>query len=107
MASLRKLVITILRLTGAASIAAALRYRARRPARPLQTIMQLLATSLYDDPAAGLHEDASARLREYLALPACSISPQSSPGVRRGLHTLVGLGRARLPASKQEQPDDH
>ena len=40
MASLRNLVITILRLTGAASIAAALRYHARRPARPLQTIMQ-------------------------------------------------------------------
>jgi predicted transposase YbfD/YdcC len=40
MASLRNLVITILRLTGATSIAAALRYGARRPARPLQTIMQ-------------------------------------------------------------------
>ena len=40
MASLRNLVITILRLTGATSTAAALRYHARRPARPLQTIMQ-------------------------------------------------------------------
>jgi Transposase DDE domain len=40
MASLRNLVITILRLTGATSIAAALRYHARRPARPLQMIMQ-------------------------------------------------------------------
>jgi predicted transposase YbfD/YdcC len=39
MASLRNLAITILRLAGAASIAAALRYHARRPARPLQTIM--------------------------------------------------------------------
>ncbi len=39
MASLRNLVITILRLAGAASIAAALRYHARRPSRPLQTIM--------------------------------------------------------------------
>jgi predicted transposase YbfD/YdcC len=38
MASLRNLVITILRLAGAASIAAALRYHARRPCRPLQTI---------------------------------------------------------------------
>jgi predicted transposase YbfD/YdcC len=38
MASLRNLVITILRLTGAASIAAALRYHARRPTRPLRTI---------------------------------------------------------------------
>jgi predicted transposase YbfD/YdcC len=40
MASLRNLAITILRLAGAASIAAALRYHARRPARPLQTIMK-------------------------------------------------------------------
>ncbi len=39
MASLRNLVITILRLTGQTSIAAALRYHARRPSRPLQTIM--------------------------------------------------------------------
>ncbi len=38
MASLRNLVITILRLAGAASIAAVLRYRARRPSRPLQAI---------------------------------------------------------------------
>jgi predicted transposase YbfD/YdcC len=38
MASLRILVITILRLSGEASIAAALRYHARRPSRPLQTI---------------------------------------------------------------------
>ena len=40
MASLRNLAITILRLTGHANIAAALRYHARRPARPLQTIMK-------------------------------------------------------------------
>jgi hypothetical protein len=33
-------VITILRLTGATSIAAGLRYHARRPSRPLQTIMR-------------------------------------------------------------------
>jgi hypothetical protein len=38
MVSLRNRAITILRLAGAASIAAALRYRAQRPARPLQTI---------------------------------------------------------------------
>ena len=37
-ASLRNLAVTILRLTGATSIAAALRYHARRPSRPLQTI---------------------------------------------------------------------
>ncbi len=39
MASLRNLAITILRLAGAASIAAALRRHARRPDRPLRTIM--------------------------------------------------------------------
>jgi predicted transposase YbfD/YdcC len=39
MASLRNLAITILRLAGATSIAAALRYHARRPDRPLRTIM--------------------------------------------------------------------
>jgi predicted transposase YbfD/YdcC len=38
-ASLRNLAITILRLTGETSIAAALRHHARRPGRPLQTIM--------------------------------------------------------------------
>ena len=39
MASLRNLVLTILRLAGHASIAAALRHHARRPDRPLRTIM--------------------------------------------------------------------
>ena len=39
MASLRNLAITILRLTQTANIAAALRHHARRPDRPLQTIM--------------------------------------------------------------------
>ena len=38
MASSRNLVITILRLAGATSIAAALRYHARRPGRHLRTI---------------------------------------------------------------------
>jgi predicted transposase YbfD/YdcC len=40
MASLRNLAIAILRLTGHTSIAAALRYHARQPGRPLQTIAQ-------------------------------------------------------------------
>ena len=40
MASLRNLAITILRLTGHTSIAAALRHHARQPSRPLQTITQ-------------------------------------------------------------------
>jgi predicted transposase YbfD/YdcC len=39
MASLRNLAISVLRLTGATNIAAALRHHARRPRRPLQTIM--------------------------------------------------------------------
>jgi len=39
MATLRNLALTILRLAGHASIAAALRYHARRPERPLRTIM--------------------------------------------------------------------
>ena len=38
MASLRNLVITILRLAGATCIASALRYHARRSSRPLRTI---------------------------------------------------------------------
>jgi hypothetical protein len=40
MASLRNLAITILRLSGATSIAAALRYHARQPSRPLRTIIK-------------------------------------------------------------------
>ena len=39
MATLRNLALTILRLNGRASIAAALRHHARRPGRPLRTIM--------------------------------------------------------------------
>jgi predicted transposase YbfD/YdcC len=39
MATLRNLALTILRLAGHASIAAALRHHARRPERPLRTIM--------------------------------------------------------------------
>ena len=48
--------------------------RARRWCRTV-----VLATSLYDDPAAELHEDASARLREHLASPAA----RSCAGPRR------------------------
>jgi predicted transposase YbfD/YdcC len=40
MATLRNLTLTILRLTGHASIAAALRRHARRPGRPLRTIIK-------------------------------------------------------------------
>ena len=40
MAALRNLAVTILRLAGAANIAAALRYHARRPSRPLRTLLK-------------------------------------------------------------------
>jgi len=46
----------------------------------------LLATSLYEDPSAGLHEDASARLREHLALLGCSILRRTSPPSSAGGH---------------------
>jgi hypothetical protein len=39
MASLRNLAVTILRLAGASSIAAALRYHARRPSLPLPEVL--------------------------------------------------------------------
>ena len=35
----------------------------------------LLATSLYEDPSAGLHEDASARLREHPVLLILDLAP--------------------------------
>ncbi|OAA27108.1 hypothetical protein UG55_1010125, partial [Frankia sp. EI5c] len=41
MASLRNLAIAILRLAGTTNIAAGIRYHARRPERPLQTITKL------------------------------------------------------------------
>ena len=40
MATLRNLAISILRLAGHGCIAAALRYHARRPGRPLQTLIK-------------------------------------------------------------------
>jgi hypothetical protein len=43
MASLRNLVITILRLSATTSIATAPRYHARRPSRPLQRCHRMLA----------------------------------------------------------------
>jgi hypothetical protein len=45
--------------------------------------LAVLAPSLYDDPAAELHEDASAGLREHPALLGCSILRRSSADVRR------------------------
>jgi hypothetical protein len=57
---------------------------------------RVLATSLYDQPAGELHEDASAGLREHLALPGCSILRRSSPGIRR----------ERLPGSAGGHEED-
>jgi hypothetical protein len=47
---------------------------------------RVLATSLYEDPSAGLHEDASARLREHPALLGCSILRRTSPPSSAGGH---------------------
>lgn len=55
----------------------------------------LLATSLYDDPMAELHEDSSARLREHLALrQLLDLLRRSSPGVRRERPPLTATSRA-------------
>ncbi len=53
---------------------------------------QLLATSLFEDPAAGLHEDASARLREHPALLGCLILRQFSPPSSVGGHQDLAGG---------------
>ena len=55
------------------------RTRTRDRSLPGSVFSRVLATSLYDDPAAELHEDASARLREHPALLGCSISRRPSP----------------------------
>jgi hypothetical protein len=52
LATLRNLAISILRLSGHACIAAALRYHARRPDRPLQTLMKCYVAPIPGDPAA-------------------------------------------------------
>jgi hypothetical protein len=48
----------------------------------ISRLWTVLATSLYDNPAAELHEDASAGLGEHLALADGLILRRSSPGVR-------------------------
>jgi len=62
----------------------------------------MLATSLYDDPAAELHEDASARLREHLALPgACGPCPfgLAARSARRARH-----GRSAVRKASRQEP---
>jgi len=65
----------------------------------------VLATSLYDNPAAELHEDASARLRKHLALPGCSMLRRSSPssGVS-GYQDPTGAPRGGAVANHRERP---
>jgi hypothetical protein len=74
MASLRNLVITILRLAGAASIAAALSYHARRPARPPTDDHEML-TDLAEAPARRDH--------------------RRQPGARPGRHPARRAARQR------------
>jgi len=84
MASLRNLAITILRLTGQTSIAAALRYHARRPSRPLQTIM-IASGRLCRDPGSTLDCGRKARHRkETSAGTVPSMWPTRTPRGRSG-----------------------
>ena len=68
----------------------------------------MLATSLYEDPAAGLHEDALARLREHPALLGCStlrrLSPRSSLGHQ---DPLAATRRAPWPAPRATEFSGH
>lgn len=80
MASLRNLVITILRLAGTTSIAAALRYHARRPSRPLQAIMTVLPA--LPEPRAAAGPLACVLSCHRWVSPARS--PRCGPGERGG-----------------------
>jgi hypothetical protein len=55
----------------------------------------VLATSLFGDLAAGLYEDASARLREHPLSSGCSV-------LRRVLVRLTAGGHLDLPAGDKE-----
>jgi hypothetical protein len=63
----------------------------------------LLATSLYEDPSAGMPEDPSARLREHPAPLRCSIlrqpPPPSSVGAPRRI-PLSATRRAPCPSQR-------
>src|SRR5258708_40074794 len=67
---------------------------------------RMLATLLYEDPSAGLHEDAPARLREHPVLLGCSIlrrpSPPSSVG---GHHDPAGGYEEGHRGHHRERPD--
>jgi len=94
MASLRNLVIAILRLAGVTSIAAALRYHARRPSRPLRTITKcqpaLLSSPGQKAPSAG----APLQLpRCHAATSASSMAP-GSPLARSATTIMCLIYRA-------------
>jgi hypothetical protein len=99
MASLRNLVITILRLAGTASITAALRCHARRSSRSLQTIMKALtdfAGALLQAQTRVLYRAVGqAMLAQYLA---------------HGRNRVTGLGerqRGGLLEADYLEPDPH
>jgi len=77
MASLRNLAITILRLAGTVNIATALRYHARRPRRPLQTIMKC-QTTLSRPWRGGQLRIRRLRPQPPRGLPLVSQSPDGS-----------------------------
>lgn len=60
---------------------------------------EVLAASLYDDPAAELLEDASARLGEHLPLPGCRSCAWLGSGRRQGR----GAGRGERLAQDAQQ----
>ena len=56
--------------------------------------LERIATSLFEDPAAGLYEDASARLREH---PALLRLLNLAPDPRAGGHLDLPAGDKELP----------
>src|SRR5260221_14496124 len=59
--------------------------------------LERIATSLYDDPAAELYEDASARLGEYPAVLGCLILRRASPPSTVGGHQDLAGGHEEAP----------
>ena len=57
----------------------------------------VLATSLFEDPAAGLREAASARLPEHPALPGFLILRRASPPSNVGGHQDLAGGHEEAP----------
>jgi predicted transposase YbfD/YdcC len=126
MASLRNLAIAVLRLTGHAGIAAALRYHARRPSRPLQTIMQCQGglcrgpgspvrsePRYWDSPTAAgrrnprrggarAHRSTVISLGSGVCLPLRVVLVEGrDEGKPGGLHDIGGRGPDRNPAAGQ------